>query len=84
MMRHTFRSDVRRWLLVALVVAEGRELMHVQGAVEVLKAVVLHIVIMNTITSKVSTYINVHFHLGVAAIGQGVHVWSWMGHIVWK
>ena len=49
-----------------------------------LEAAVLHVVIMNATVSEVSAYINVHFHLWISAIGQRVHMWSWMRHIVWK
>ena len=43
----------------------------------------LHILVMDAVGTKVSTNIDVHFHLWVpAVVGQGVYMRSRMWHIV--
>lgn len=70
MYRGAFSSNVGRRLLVALVVAEGGELLHIQRLVQVLKAAVVQVLV----ASKVAANIDVHFDLRVSAVCQRVHV----------
>ena len=47
-----------------------------------LKAAVLHVVIVDTVVSEVPANVDIHFHLWVTAVRQRVHMWSWVRHVV--
>lgn len=82
--------DVWRRLLVALVVAEGHgHLVHVEGPVQVVEAILLEVVIQEG-TGPSSTWpacaidVQVHFHVGVTAVVDSAQVSVTVGHVVRK
>lgn len=61
-------SDVWGRLLVTLVVAEGSELVEVQGSVEVIEACLLLVWVILALD------VEVNLHLGVSTVGESVQM----------
>ena len=70
--------------MITLIIAESRQLVHVQRPVQVLKTIVLHIVIIEATASKVTANVQIHFHLRISTVCQSVHMRPWMWNVVRK